>query len=89
MNINLQTRNLILCPFTIFRLFTKFEKVSKIVAKELDGQRGTRCPFVSICGCVMVRGAALGLNLSINTGIGASRLGVEPRGWELSLEVGI
>ena len=29
------------------------------VAKALDGQRGgTRCPYVSICECVMVRGAA-------------------------------
>ena len=59
---------------------------------------GTRCPYVSVCGCEMVSGAAApmlilfdpgGWDLILEAGIRAWRLGLEPGGWDLSLKAGI
>ena len=46
---------------------------------------GTRCPYVSVCGCEVVRGAAAPKGagtyayLSLRAGIGASRLVFKPQ----------
>ena len=70
---------------------------------------GTRCPYVSVCGCEVVKGAAApkgpmtyavfiwasrmelgpgGWNWGLEAKIGASGLGLEPRGWDQSLQGG-
>ena len=55
---------------------------------------GTRCPYVSLCGCEVVRGAAapkgpMTYAVFIAAGMWASRLGCRPWGWDLSLEARI
>ena len=51
---------------------------------------GTRCPYVSECGCEVVRGAAaLKGPMTYAVFILASRMELGPGGWNWGLEAGI
>ena len=51
---------------------------------------GTRCPYVSLCGCEVVRGAAAPKGpMTYAVFIWASRLELGPQGWDLGLKAGI
>ena len=51
---------------------------------------GTRCPYVSECGCEVVRGAAAPKGpMTYAVVIWASRMELGPGGWDLSAEAGI
>ena len=51
---------------------------------------GTHCPYVSVCGCKMVRGAAAAKGpMTYAAVIWASRMELGPGGWDLSAEAGI
>ena len=51
---------------------------------------GTRCPYVSVCGYEVVSGAAAPNGpMTYADFFRASRLGIEPQGWDLSLEAWI
>ena len=50
---------------------------------------GTRCPYVSLCWCEVVRGAAAPKGpMTYAVFIALIELGYEPQGWEMGLEVG-
>ena len=57
----------------------------------------TNCPYVSVCGCEVVRGAAAPKGpmtyavfvLCLKAGIRAWRLGFELRGWDFSFKAEI
>ena len=50
---------------------------------------GTRCPFVSVCGCEVVRRAAAPKGPMTYAVFIALRLGFGLGGWDLGLDVGI
>ena len=51
---------------------------------------GTRCPYVSVCGCEVVRGAAAPKGpMTYAVFVWASRMELGPGGWNWGLEAGI